>query len=343
MTQTEKIGTRLRRHQLRTFRVSVDLNKRVMQHLAVLEDIIVREIASANIMAPARISDKMRRLEVLAETIGKTGRAEFRKVDRVVQKTLAEVAEVDAIAQSAAVAAATDLTINALPGKLLNKVAGEALIEGAPSGAWWAKQDSDLMWTFKRQMRAGIKNGENTQQLINRIRGTRANGYRDGIMQTERYKAEALARTSMLSVNNSVRHEQMQRNKEVLAGWQWSATFDRATCEQCMALSGAAFDFNGDPLPGSPYTGTIDVPHPPIHFNCRCILLPVMKDEPVPDDVNFETWLKSEPESVQIEALGRGRYELWKSGQISVVDLVDQRGHPMTVRELSAATAKEAA
>jgi hypothetical protein len=56
-------------------------------------------------------------------------------------------------------------------------------------------------------------------------------------------------------------------------------------------------------------------------------------------DINFNTWLKTQSTARQIEALGAGRYRLWKEGKIkNLRELVDQYGRPLTLDELIAKT-----
>lgn len=56
----------------------------------------------------------------------------------------------------------------------------------------------------------------------------------------------------------------------------------------------------------------------------------------VAGDINFEDWLKGKSESFQKQILGEPKWELWKNGKISFVDLVDQKSNPRTVAELQA-------
>lgn len=55
----------------------------------------------------------------------------------------------------------------------------------------------------------------------------------------------------------------------------------------------------------------------------------------VPVDLNYEDWLKTQPESVQIDALGVERWRLWKTGRIdNFRQLTDNSGRPLTLNDL---------
>ena len=92
-----------------------------------------------------------------------------------------------------------------------------------------------------------------------------------------------------------------------------------------------------------------------ITHNCRCTISPVLKswkelgidgfedfdegtrasmDGQVSGSMTFEDWFETLDAARQEAILGKGRYELYKSGKISFSDLVDQNGRGLTVEEL---------
>jgi len=56
----------------------------------------------------------------------------------------------------------------------------------------------------------------------------------------------------------------------------------------------------------------------------------------VAGDINFEDWLKGKSERFQKAILGEQKWELWNTGKIGFVDLVDQKSHPRSLAELQA-------
>ena len=57
-------------------------------------------------------------------------------------------------------------------------------------------------------------------------------------------------------------------------------------------------------------------------------------DGKVPESTTYEEWLDRQPESVQIEALGRSKWELWSKGKLNFRQLVDQSGNPLSTEAL---------
>ena len=94
----------------------------------------------------------------------------------------------------------------------------------------------------------------------------------------------------------------------------------------------------------------------PRHWNCRSSIvaitksweemgskIPVDKMDPgtrasmdgqVAAETNYEQWLASRSATQQDKILGAGKAQLWRDGKITVRDLLDQSGRPMTLDQL---------
>jgi SPP1 gp7 family putative phage head morphogenesis protein len=248
---------------------------------------------------------------------------------------------------------------------VLASMVKDDVVLGAPLRSFWEKQAGTLQQAFITQMRQGIFAGETKDQLIARVRGTKAHNFEDGIMGSSRRGAETVVRTSAQSVLNDTRLETFKANDDVLQGMQALVTLDARTSDICMARSGMAWDFDGQPLNDET---DIDFPGPPPwHPNCRTILVPLVKsvgqliggkkgeavdtrlakevkklpkatqasmDGQVQKALTYDEWLSTKPTAFQEEVLGPSKYRLWKAGKISLRDLIDQRGRPLTLEEL---------
>jgi hypothetical protein len=212
-------------------------------------------------------------------------------------------------------------------------------------------------------MRSGVLRGETVDQLARRVRGTKANGFKDGVMQASRAQATALVRTSVQTVSNAARAEVFNANKDVIRGQQHLSTLDPRTCPICRPIDNAAWDLTGAPLPDSPYKGP-NPGRPPLHWQCRCVRMPVLRpieelvnivgprkagaldalppstrasmNGQVAADLTYEEWLNGKSEAAQKEILGPGKWQLWKAEKLTLSDMVDQSGRPLTVAELQA-------
>ena len=54
----------------------------------------------------------------------------------------------------------------------------------------------------------------------------------------------------------------------------------------------------------------------------------------VPADINATDWFKRQDKAFQEQYLGKGRFELYQQGKITLSDLVNQKGKVLTIKEL---------
>jgi SPP1 gp7 family putative phage head morphogenesis protein len=111
----------------------------------------------------------------------------------------------------------------------------------------------------------------------------RVNELFDGM---EKYRAERIARSEVIRASNFAAQE-AYRQSGVVNEVEWLATDDDRLCEFCAPLSGEhialgdTFFDKGDSYRGSD-GGMLDlnyedIEHPPLHVNCRCALIPIIK------------------------------------------------------------------
>ena len=243
----------------------------------------------------------------------------------------------------------------------ISKIAQGLIIKGAPQAEWWARQSKNLQNKFTDVVRAGWFNQDDIPTISQRIRGTAVAKYKDGIMSVSKNQADSLARTSMASVANQVREETYLANQDVLQGVQFLAVLDNNTSELCKAYSGDKWIFT--PSGYKNIEGGHEYRQPPLHFNCRSTMLPLIKDAKdlakdklamVPKkkrDVlgtfigpkvcrspckyqDADVWLEDQPLSYQRNVLGKA-FEAWSVGDISFKRLVTQKGRKRTLDELA--------
>ncbi len=191
-----------------------------------------------------------------------------------------------------------------------------------------------------------------------------------GIMNVSTREAQALVRTSVSSVANEVRMETYMQNTDVIDSLVTIVTLDARTSDICQAKGARPDEWtlpDFEPVGSSgSYTGP-----PPWHFNCRSTLAPNTKSwkelqaqggaagatrnqkaiarkldnnaakatrasmtGQVQKQLGYGQWLKTQPKSVQLEALGPTRRKLWKEGKLNLQQQIDQTGRPLSLREM---------
>jgi HK97 family phage portal protein len=131
---------------------------------------------------------------------------------------------------------------------------------------------SDRTYDFSGEM------NEHTNELIKEIlaegvrNGASIDDLREMVTETFRdfkdYRANRIARTEVLKASNEATL-QAYIQSDVVDAKEWLTAFDERTSEECAELDGEV-----QPL-GKDFTGGIDAP--PLHPNCRCTLIPVIK------------------------------------------------------------------
>jgi len=234
---------------------------------------------------------------------------------------------------------------------VLKAMVSDTLLQGAPLSAWWNKQAEDTAFKFSAQVRQGVAQGETLQQIITRIVGSQKHGT-VGIMEVSRRNASTLVHDSIMQIANDAKLAVYRENSDVVKGVHWLATFDSHVCATCAALNGAEWDLEGNPINGTGFKFQA----PPLHPNDRCVLTPITKtykelgiDIPEMDvstrasdlgqikaDTSFNSFLKRHDSAYADKLLGKGKAELWRSGKITLTDLISQNGRPLTLKQLQA-------
>lgn len=189
-------------------------------------------------------------------------------------------------------------------------------------------------------IRQGVFEGQTNFQIIQAIRGTRANKYTDGILATTSRNAEAIVRTAVQHVSSVARFETWQENKAVVKGYKWVSTLDGRTSTQCRSLDGQVFKLGKGPKP-------------PIHIRCRSTTVAELderfnflkegaqrasKDGPINSNQTYYEWLKTQSSEFQDEVLGKTRAKLFREGGLSAERFAALNLHrnftPMTLEEM---------
>lgn len=176
--------------------------------------------------------------------------------------------------------------------KAIKESMSNTFIEGMKFEEWFSGTAEADLRRIVDMVRDGVKSGWTIQQMIQRIRGTKANGYTDGILNTTRKHASTMARTLCCGIANNAKDQFYRENDDVVIGVEWLDTLDARTCPRCGGMSRKRWKTH-DPHPV-----------PPLHHNCRCVLLPVTELTDLGEDMfrpaanaDFDTLAKEAYES----------------------------------------------
>ena len=344
---TQLIWDLTRGHQISVFRTSPNLQRRILDLLQKVEDELVAQLAVVDPGDPARMSFKFQRREKLLESV----RAEVRRYYRAMRDSdyafNTEIAAIEAqFANNAMRAGMAEIGIGynavSLTPSFIESIAVNSPVQGGPSADWWSRQGGNTLFRFNEAIGQGLIQGDTLSQLIVRVRGGTRDGVRvDGIMDTARRNAETLVRTKVNSVANDARMAVYRRNADIIEALEHSSTLDSRTSQQCIVRDGLQWTLDGDPIG---HNVPFDVP--PVHFNCRSVMLPIVEGArdvggmrasetgPVPATETFEEYMTRRGPAFQDEVLGPTRAQMWRDGEITLTQTLDFTGNPLTIDQL---------
>jgi hypothetical protein len=336
-------------------RFSADIANRIVEMLLRLQVELVTLLLRYDFGQVSLTRAKLARMEKLLQQTRETIATRYGTMRNEVHSDLRAVASLSSKNAAAGINEAVGVTIatTGLAPERLRALVDGTLIEGAPSKQWWADQAATTLRNFTNEVQKGYASGEGAAEIAKRITGTKANGYADGAMSISKRNAIALIRTSVQAVSNSARTETFENNDDIVENLQQISTLDGRTTIICKARSGLQWDLKTKEPVGHviPWNGGC-----PLHWNCRSVNVAVLKplnkipnkkkksieeegtqssmDGQVPGDMDYQDWLRTRPESFQKEALGIGRWKLWKEGKVTLPQMLDMRGNPLTLAEL---------
>lgn len=258
-------------HSVNILRVAEGQRKAVLTMLEKLEVTLTAEVMHA---AEKSAFTQARLKALLAQT--KETIAEAYKVIAGANGTaLAKIAQLEAVKTVNIINGAIGVGVATVgqSAEQLAAIAGKSLLQGKYPAEWWAKQDKDLQAKFADAMREGYLKGEGVDKLVQRVRGTKAAAYTNGLMLASKAQAEALVRTSIQTVANEARIATYLANITLIKGIQWIATLDNRTTPICQALDGLQWsipDFQ-------PVGHDKEFPGPVAHWQCRSTQIAVTK------------------------------------------------------------------
>jgi len=218
---------------------------------------------------------------------------------------------------------------------------------------WAAGIGEARMARIRDAVRMGMAEQQTVGDIVRRIRGTRAQGYADGLLEIDRRGAEAVVRTAISHTAGYVREQFFADNAALVKAVSWTATLDTRTSEICRVRDGKRW--------------TCAVPHKPIehklewlggpgraHWQCRSAAVPVTKswvelgldlpdvpastrasmDGQAPADQTFGAWLKRQPAGRQDEVLGATRGALFRRGGLEIEQFANNKGRWLTLEQL---------
>jgi hypothetical protein len=332
----------LTRHQIYLQRYAGGILKEMSPELKALRDDVANRILTATEYESARLS-------LLMADLNKIIDGHFQPLTNTIFKNVDELA---AYEQQYALSLLDDATIGSVViGAGANVSLLQAYVKNDPIrmigeapqtiGSMIDTFNSAYKRDINTIVSTGILEGKTTKEMaraVTSLSNTRS-----------RRQAEALVRTIVNHTGSSSRKRTFADNRELFIGELFVATLDGRTSLTCATRDGGIWDYNGAPLNGIARGSTFA--RPPLHYNCRSLLVDELKDEykiikedtraseggQVSADTTYGDWLKRQPKAVQDKVLGKTRAELFRDGKVTLDKFTDKTGEVYTLKELAEA------
>jgi SPP1 gp7 family putative phage head morphogenesis protein len=201
----------------------------------------------------------------------------------------------------------------------------------------WSQSEVDRVTGAIRQ---GYFQGKTTNEILQIVRGTRANKFSDGILAILNRDAESIVRTAIQHASSVSRLQTLQDNADIVDKYEIVATLDGRTSQTCRSLDGKKFAFGKGPIP-------------PFHIRCRTTFIAVLNDAfsvlstgrtrssidgQVDAKQTYYDWLKTQDKAFQDHALGKARADLFRNGGLSAQRFselnLDKNFKPLSLDEM---------
>ena len=225
--------------------------------------------------------------------------------------------------------------------------------QGRLLSEWALGLGTDRMTRIRDAIRIGFVNSETIAQMVAKLRGTRANGYADGLLDISRRNAEAVVRTAVGHTASVARDSLYQANSDLIKAVQWISTLDARTTDICRARDGLQYTCDahrpiGHSLPWLGGPGQA-------HWNCRSSSTPVLKswkelgldmnempegtrasmDGQVAANLRYGDWFGKQSAARQDQIVGVTRGRMFRAGEMSFDQFSNNKGRMLTLKELA--------
>lgn len=355
--------------------VNVLLRDAAINHAVDLQQFslgVVRRMIALLNQSDARLSEELRlaldrlppesftvkRLEGLLDSVRQINKAAYARVERELKRVLRKFVVEEAAYQVRLLRTVLPDIVQknfAVASVSADQVYTAALsrpFQGRLLREWASSVEAGRMAHVRNAVRLGYVEGETVDKIVRRIRGTREQGYSDGVLERSRRELTAVVDTAVKHMAATTQERIREANKDIIASVQWVSTLDGKTSTWCRVRDGLKYTVGthkpiGHKIPWLGGPGKI-------HWRCRSTSIPVTKsfrqlgididdvppaqrasmDGQVPADMTFGEWLEKQSAYRQDQVVGPVRGQLMRRGELPFDAFYDERGRWLTLEQL---------
>jgi len=336
MSINEEIQDRGIRHMVWLERYKTSTANKILRLLNKADGDLIEKLASRL----AKIEDRgfdlgkdtTERLKALQKAIREDRRAVYAVLYNETKEELFDFAVYESDFQAKIIEAPAEIDLVRPSVTQLEAAATSQPFRGRLLREWYSGLETSAAQKVSDAVRIGIVEGETTDQIVRRIKGTRARQYKDGLLEASRRDLQTVVRTATAHVADRAANDVWMVNADIIKGVKWVSTLDGRTSPVCRQRDGKIYEVG-------------KAPAIPAHFNCRSRTIAYLGEfktkgtrassgGPVPEDTSYGDWLRKQPKGVQEEVLGVKKAKLFREGGLPIDRFQDNLGKSYTLDEL---------
>jgi SPP1 gp7 family putative phage head morphogenesis protein len=341
MTANERILDREVNHQINVLGFSNRVTRRIIAILNRVDPDLMSQVIAARERLPES-QFTVDRLDQLLDNLRRLNAQAYSEVAAELDTELRDLTQAEIDFQVRTIGTEVPLAVVAVAPQEVYSAAMARPFQGKLLSEWMSNLEEGKANAIRDAIRIGYIEGETTEQIVRRIRGTLANGYADGLLEITRRNAQAVVRTAVQHTAAFASEMVYEENADIVKAVKYSAVLDTRTTAVCRGRSGKIYPL-GKPRPAIP-----------AHMGCRSHYAPITKsfrelgldaddfpastqaslDGQVPVDLTYQTWLEKQSVARQNEVLGETKAKLFRDGGLKLDRFIDRQGREYTLDEL---------
>ena len=308
--------------------------RRILALLNRVDADLFAQISAALEQLPAE-SFTVERLESLLYSVRATNKAAYDAVSKELTAELRDLVTYEAGYQQQLFASVLPVQVN-VASVVVEQVYSAAMarpFQGLLLKDALAGLEAGRAAKIRDALRMGYVEGQTISQMVTRLRGTRARGYEDGLLEISRRDAAAVVRTATSHVAGFTRDRFYESNASLIKAVVWCSTIDaRTTKSFCIPRDGKQYH----PVTHAPIGHSMPWGAGPgrIHWCCRASSTVALKswrelgidmdelpastraslDGQIPESTTYLQWLNKQSAARQDDIMGPVRGALMRSG-----------------------------
>lgn len=319
----------LRRFQGREVRLMLELFEKFDRRLATL---LRRHLRKGMKVGSAAYNEMMKRIEELRTEL-------MKQASTSIRDTVKGVAPVEADKEWAMLLAALSMRDKQpkTPGiqDILDIPFAVSAAAASTLTEWLNNLKAADLRRIKDNVTQGVKEERTTDEIVAGVVGTRGEDFRDGQVAVSRNNIRALVATAIVHVS-AVAREALWVAMPRIVGQMWISILDTVTSAICRSRDNKVVMFGKNKAPKGALL--LDPPgaRPPAHPNCRSGMLALIRGM-LPARLTFDQWLRGQSKATQDDILGQSKGEMFRRGEVTLDEFVDNSGKEFTLEQLRAA------